>query len=274
MSKCSEKPSPRTPPPLSTFQTSSISSSVLTLQRQPPRHVDPRCTTACHPGESPLPPRWESIATQVRVHCHPRESPLSLRWESIVTQVRVYCHSGESLLLLRWEFIVTQVRVHCHSDESPLSPKWESIAIQVRVHCHSSDNKLSIVTQVRDYCHPGESSLSPRSESIATHVRVHCFSYEIPLLLWLEPTTNQVRGHCHLSESPLSPRWVNCVNHRNRIHKAVNLHRHTMFFGGTGVRWRQWDVIGRMCHRSSMNKTFLHSTKESRNLKWQSKRTS
>jgi len=50
-----------------------------------------------------------------------------------------------------------------------------------------------------------------------------------------------------------------------------HFHQHTMFFGGTGVRWRECDVIGRICHRSSINKTFLHSTKDSRNLRWQAK---
>ena len=40
----------------------------------------------------------------------------------------------------------------------------------------------------------------------------------------------------------------------------------TMFCAGTGVRWREWDVIGNTCHRSSINSTFLHSTKDSRNL--------
>jgi len=47
-----------------------------------------------------------------------------------------------------------------------------------------------------------------------------------------------------------------------------------MFFGGMGVRCSECDVIGRTRHRSSINSTFLHSTKESRNLHWQNKKTS
>jgi len=117
-------------------------------------------------------------------------------------------------------------------------------------------------------------STTSESKNYPFYSLVKRFKSIRPSKLIFSITTRKLMLHLEYTHKGNVTTCKNQLYQQTRTDKAISLQQHTMFFGGTGVRWRECDVIGRMCHRSSMNNTFLHSTNESRNLNWQSNKTS